>query len=181
MGHTHPSIDAVETAVQAIVSVIESEMDDPIYHNSARDILDGSTRPDVDTQAASPESAFIGMSQYTLRGTDGGQMWVGLIEDARAALETAYTTLRKGLDPKDDTVPATYPSPFDPERIHKTSQLLCRLEAFVLAVQREMCGVTRTQQETLHNPDHDAEVKSAFDQGIGEVVRWLYTYNDVED
>lgn len=177
MGHTHPDIDAAETAVQAIASVIESEMDDPIYHNSARDILDGDARPDVDTQAVSPESAFTGMAQYTLRGTDGGQMWVGLIEDARSAIHTAYSTLRNAQEN-----PSNYNnSPFDPERIHKTTQLICRLEAFVLAVQREICGVTRTQQEALHNPDHDAEVLSAFDQGIGEVVRWLYTYNDIED
>lgn len=177
MGHTDTTIDAAVSACEELADAIRREMDKSIYWSSARDMLDGDTVPKVDTQSDDPESVYAGHLQLFMTSWPrGGQMWLGKVWDAAQAVRDADSKL---MDKQADNNAS--PSPFDQQRIHKTTQLLGRLEAFVLAVQRELCGTFRTQQSIMHNPNHNAEVDAAFDQSISEMIDWLYRKNDIED
>ncbi len=165
------AIDAVEELQDMLLEGIEY----PKWKRPSRQIVQ-EERPAVDVSSKSNmENASSGHNQYYFRnygvieseGVQHTQLWIGKLEECRSTFHRAWREWKQKQDDLDDS------GPYSPERYTATGVLLCRMEAFILMVQRALAGRTRTLQETFYNPHHDEEVAEAFEQSLKDARKWL--------
>lgn len=186
MGHTHPSVDQAKEDVMTLMAWVSSSVTHPTYTDLVTWLIDDDDRPVADLQTADIDGEGPGdvssdavIQEYG--DSDGqfggyeGQMWLGLARQAARSISAAFDK----LDTEKRQAEDNSNSPFDQERILKTSALLHRMEAFVLTVQRALNRCTRTHQEQMYNPIHTDQVERSLRQSLEESIKWLYDHNDV--
>ncbi len=169
------SLDDAVDAVEELQDMLLEGINNPKWSRPSRQIADGG-RPSVDvSDKSNMESATSGDIQYYLRnygrsdasGVQNTQLWIGKLEDCREKFNRAWREWKQKQNDMDEV------GPYSPERYGATGVLLCRMEAFILMVQRALAGRTRTVQETFYNPHHNEEVSEAFEQSIKDARKWL--------
>lgn len=169
------SLDDAVQSVEELQEMILDGINHPEWERPSRQIAD-EDRPAVDVSSKTNiQEASSGHTQYWVKnygvsdadGLQYTQLWIGKLEECRALFNRAWREWKQNQDNMDET------GPFSPERYTSTGILLCRLEAFILMVQRAMGGCTRTVQETFYNPHHDEEVAQAFRQSVQDARKWL--------